>query len=259
MESWAIFKHAVRMVFENFGDALRVTGVLYVAIFAAQVVLVGSLMLDNAAMQAAMTSGTMPWGAMGLYFLIAIVCSIWAVIGWHRYVLLEERPSFVPKLLPANMFGYFWRTIVVTLIVIVPSAIAGGLAGVVGGLVGAMVGGMGAAAMVAAFGSVAGMAIALIIVYRLSPLFPSVALGNAMGFGEAWAKLKGKNKMLIALAVISTIAALVLSIPTFLFDPTSVAAQAYAFVIGWVQLTVGAGIVTTLYGVYVEGRELRRA
>jgi len=259
MESWAIFTHAVRMVFTNFGDAIKVTGVLYLAMFVAQVVLVGTLFTDNEAMQAAMMAGTLPWGAFGLYMVIALVLSIWAVIGWHRYVLLEERPSFVPKFLPANILSYIWRTILVSLIIVIPAFLAGIIAGFVGGVIGAVVGREGAGFLGATFGGLAGVAIAILIAYRFSPIFPSTALGNAMGFGEAWEKLRGKNVMLIALALISAAASLILSIPTFFLDPASVIAQAYALVIGWVQLTVGASIITTLYGVYVEGRELPRA
>lgn len=255
MESWAIFKHAVRMVFGNLGDALKVTGVLYVAMFAAQQVLVGTLLADDAAMQTAIETGSMSWGLIGLYILIASVLSIWAVIGWHRYVLLEERPTFVPKLLPANMLHYFWRTILVTLIVIIPAMIAGFFAGVIGGLLGAVFGGQGGL-FGGMLGALAGFLIAMIIAYRLSPMFPAAALGNAMPFGEAWAKLRSKNKMIVMLALISAVGALILGLPSFFFDPVSIVAQAYAFVVGWVQLTIGASIVTTLYGVYVEGREL---
>lgn len=255
MESVAIFKHAVRMVFQNLGDAVKVTGVLYLAMFVAQIALIGTLMADDAAIQAAMAAGTMPWGALALYFVIATVLSIWAVIGWHRYVLLEERPAFVPKLLPANMLSYFWRTVLVTLIIIVPAMIAGGLGGFVFGMIGALAG-VGGAAIGAAVGSMLGMAIAILVAYRLSPMFPSAALGNSMTFGDAWAKLRGKNGMLIGLAVISAVVIFILSIPTFLLSPSSVIAQAYMFIIGWLQLTIGASIITTLYGVYVEGRSL---
>ena len=68
MEAWAIFIHAVRMVFGNFGDALRVTGVLYLAMFVAQWVFLGNLVGDQAAIQQRIIAGTMPWGAYALYF-----------------------------------------------------------------------------------------------------------------------------------------------------------------------------------------------
>lgn len=67
VESWAIFKHAVRMVFGNLGDALKVTGVLYVVANFLQLVLIGSLLRDDTAMQVAIVSGTIPWGALALY------------------------------------------------------------------------------------------------------------------------------------------------------------------------------------------------
>lgn len=257
MEAWAFFRHAVRMVFGNFGDALRVTGVLYVAMSVAQWVLVGNLMADQAAMQQRIMEGTLSWGSFALYLLSISLASIWAVIGRHRYVLLEERPQFLPKFLAANITSYFWKTVLTTLIVLIPAMIAGGIAGALVGIIASFTGVSGAF-FGAAIGSVAGMAVAILIAYRLSPMLPSAALGKTMGFGEAWAKLREKNKMLIMLAVISAVASLILSIPSFFMAPTSVGTQIVAFVIGWIQLTVGASIITTLYGRYVEGRELPR-
>lgn len=262
MEAWAIFRHAVRMVFGNFGDALRVTGVLYVAMFAAQWVLVGTLLTDDAAMQTAITNGTMPWGSIALYLLVAIIASIWAVVGWHRYVLLEERTRILPKLQPASMLVYFWKMLLTFLVSIPVLIVAIVLASVVGGLIGIIAAAVGVAeaALVAvvALGGVIGFVPMVLIGYRLSPLLPSAALDKPMTLGTAWAAMSGKNWMLLALALITVLASLILAIPTFFVMPTSVFGQAYSAIIGWIQLTVGASIITTLYGVYVEGRELPR-
>lgn len=255
MEAWAIFRHALRMVFGNFGDALRVTGVLYVAMFVAQWVLVGALLSDDAAMQAAFANGTMPWGSIALYGFVAIVVSIWAAIGWHRYVLLEERPQFLPKFLAANVLSYSWKTALTTLMILIPAGVAAGISGLVVGILGAYAN-PSAGLVGVTVGVLAGMVVGFLIAYRLSPILPAAALGKKMGLGEAWAKLRDKNKMLILLVVMTLIAAQILTIPTFFMPPTSTGAQIVAFIIGWVQLTVGASIITTLYGVYVEGREL---
>ncbi len=257
MEAWAIFRHALRMVFGNFGDAVRVTGVLYVAMFVVQWVLVGNLMVDQAAMQQRIMDNTMPWGGFALYLLIATVASIWAVIGWHRYVLLEERPQFLPQFLAANLLTYFWKTVLTTLIILIPAGVAGGIAGLAVGILGAYADAS-AGVVGATVGALTGMAVGFLIAYRLSPVLPAAALGKTMRFGEAWAKLRDKNKMLILLVVITLIASEILTVPTFFISPASIAAQIFAFVIGWIQLTVGASIITTLYGVYVEGRELPR-
>jgi hypothetical protein len=236
----------VRMVFTNFGDAIKVTGVLYLAMFVAQIVLLPQPSEDILT-KAATISIQPTIAASILYLIIAMIASIWAVIGWHRYVLLEERPTILPKLLPANMLSYFWRTIVLTLIISFLIAIPGGLGGMVASYLGAML------------GMAVGVVIAVFIAYRLSPVFPAVALGNSMTFGDAWDKFRGKNGMLIGLSLVSVALHAILSIPAYYLVPSSVPAQAYLFVIGWLQFTIGASIVTTLYGVYVEGRELPRA
>lgn len=196
-------------------------------------------------------------GGTGFVWLVVGSLYIWAVIGWHRYVLLGEKPTIVPLLLPLNMIKFFWRVILVSLVIVTPAGIVGAFAGLFGSMVGAFAGRESAAFLAVTFGGLVGTTIATMIAYRLSPMFPSIALSNDMTFRTAWAKLKGKNSMLAALALISTVISLIFGATALLIEPESILALAYSFVIGWLELTIGASIVTTLYGVYVEGRELQ--
>ncbi len=260
MESWAIFKHAVRMVFQNLGDAVRVTGVPFVALFALQFLLLGSLMADQQAMQQRMMDGAFPWLQFVIYLAAAVVLVIWSLVGWHRYVLLNENPRAIPAFHGPEIGAYFGKSVQLVLVmipVVIVSSLIGGIIGAgLGFVFGSFMSGPVLMGSLVAIGAMLGYIPAFIVSYRLAPLFPSAALGKAMTLREAWGKLVGKNKMLLALGLITAVGIILLSIPTFALMRFPILSAAYGFIAGWLQMVVGASIVTTLYGRFVEGRSL---
>lgn len=264
MASWGIFKHAVWMVFANFTDALRVTGVLYVAMFAAQVALVGDIIYDQEAMQRVMKDGSFNWGGFGLYMFLVLVLSMWAAIGWHRFVLLEERPAFLPRLMPGRMITYFGKSIQTTLIIIIVAILSFGLAALIAfaaiyllsGNQPSVDGIIVATELATKFVNFVGALSVVFFLLRLSPLLPAAALAVPMTLRQAWGKMAGKNGMLFGLSVIVAIAFVILSLPITYFGAVSPVNYVLGFGVGWVQLALWASIFTTLYGIYAEGRAL---
>jgi hypothetical protein len=258
VESWGIFKHAIWMVFANFKDALRVTGGLYLATVVAGQIFLGNLLVDNAAMQAAIMNGTMPWGAYAAYMIVLSIVTTWAAIGWHRYVLLEEKPAFVPKLLPRIIVSYFGNVILVTLLVCLAAIIPGAFIGAIGGFLATLLG-FDAILAGSLLGALGGVAALFYLTYRFAALFPAIAIGQPMKFGEAWAKLRHKNSMILGLMLLTVLTMGIVTLPTFIISQSSILGLVIYHLTGWFNMIVAASILTTLYGVYVEGRALPQA
>jgi hypothetical protein len=286
MEAWAIFRHAVRMVFGNFGDALRVTGVPLLV--PAAVIFVATLIFA-----AAQTPGQpQNFPAIAVVLLIIgglglLIGSLWSIVEWHRYVLLEERPTIAPKFLASRILTYVGKGFLVGLLMIPVSLILGLM---VGGVIAASFLNSTTPAFTPQFvwkivvvSQLTNLVVSVplfALMYRLAPLFPAAALGIPMKVSEAWSKTSGQTGTLFGVAFLSVLALGILQIPQFAYlfsigDKVDVAIlmknmatdnpfaagnpfwlTAYGLLTLWLQLIVGASILTTIYGRYVEGREL---
>lgn len=246
-----IFRHAVRMVFTQFGSALRISGVLYLASFA---ISVGLGLLSGFATPAG-AAGMEPVQLAGLLAsLVTMALFLWIAIGWHRFVLLDEQPSsVVPPFRGDRILAYFGRTVQTVLIMIVPLAVvlfltiflaaAAGPDNIWGTLV---------VGLVAVFGGT-------FLTYRLSPMLPGAALGQGLGVAAAWKATNDISLSIIALAVICAIASVVIDIPggVLTANPSTIwFGVAWFAVAGWVKVMVGVSIITTIYGVCVEQRQI---
>ncbi len=251
MEGWKIFTHSLRMVFRNFGAALRISGVLYLVQMAANLALLRRYGPAIEGMQA----GQMPppgfLGASLLAALIAVIAELWVAVAWHRYVLCEERPStLIPPFKGTAIARYLGNSILIGLMALLAAVIGGVVAGFVGGLLFGVFG-------VRLFMTIGALGPALYVLYRLSPVLPAVALGRSMSFAQARAATEPANAAIMQLAAIGMALGLVVQIPVFLNDqPASIMGLIYSNVLGWVYMMTGVSILTTIYGHYVEGRDL---
>jgi hypothetical protein len=115
------------------------------------------------------------------------------------------------------------------------------------------------AMVVALAGAIVIYAIILLITYRLAPLLPGAAIGKPVNVGEAWASTSGATGTILVLAVVSAIAAVVIDLPTELLQHLpagTILVLIWVHITAWIKLMVGISILTTLYGVYVEKRDI---
>ncbi len=185
-----------------------------------------------------------------------LLLGLWIAVGWHRYVLTNEQPALVPKLYLDRVMGYFGKSILIGLLVL-PVVLF------FGAIVGFIVGPLFANAIIAQpffAGAVIGLLIYVpvgVVVMRLSAALPGVALEAGVSVFTGWRATVGQTGTIIGVVLLSVIAFLILSAPSFfLFAPGSVAAIIWQFATQWVQVMVGVSILTTLYGHFVEGRPL---
>lgn len=258
MKAWRIFTHSVRQVFGNMDAALRISAVLYLAQVVVQFAILGTLMLKTEAeRQAMIEAGRLPWTGMLIFLLVAVIGGLWMAVGWHRYVLTEERPGLVPPLHGDRMLGYFGKGLLIGLIMLIPTmimvAIAGGVAAAfthpsAGGSVNI------AAVTLATYLVLLPIAV---LWTRLSTMLPGAALQAGVPILTGWKATKGETGTFFALVVIwAVVVGLIQAIGTYIFGSFVILAVAWQVLSGWVLVMVGISILTTLYGHYIEKRPL---
>lgn len=254
--SWQIFIHSVRQVFGNMNGALRVSAVLTIAQFVVMLTLGRVFLMDQAEMQTQMLEGNFSWPSYALAIVLLMLLGIWIAVGWHRYVLTNEQPAFVPKLRLDRVMGYFGKSLLIGLMV-VPVVLLCGL--IVGFAIVPLFGNT-IMSHPFLFGAIMGLLVyvpAGIVALRLSSALPGVALEGGVSVFTGWRATVGETGTILGVVLLSVIGSLILSAPTFLlFQAGSVAGIIWQFATQWVQVMVSVSILTTLYGHYVEGRPL---
>ncbi|MDP3197438.1 hypothetical protein [Tabrizicola sp.] len=253
--SLRIFLHSIRQVFGNLSGALQVSGVLMLVQFAVLLTLGRSMPTDEAGMRQMMMQGDMPWGRIVLGALVSTVLWLWIVVGWHRYILLGERPKLVPAFRFDRMLGYFGKSLLIGLIIL-PLALILGFIG--GGIASGLVhGGGNVIPALVVMGLFVYVPLA-VVGMRLGTMLPGAALEPGVPVFSGWEATRGVTLTILGVVVLSVGFALVLEfIGMRVFgDPMSIPSLIYELVKQWVIALVGASILTTLYGHYVEKRPL---
>jgi hypothetical protein len=245
MLGWNIFTKAVRLVIDNLNDALRISAVLYFV----PAILVAAITFSMAPI-AATNAGALAGfaGPSAILALVQLVAFLWIAVAWHRFVLLDERPAgWLPKFNGPRMLAYFGYSLLLLLIAI-PFLI-------VGGLLAALLAFGGIPLLV--LGGLIVLIAALIVGYRLALVLPASSVDKPIKLGQAWEATRGASGTIVALALISAVAAVVLDLPALAFGgPLAIIGVLWRVLMGWLELVVGVSILTTLYGYFVERREV---
>lgn len=253
--SWQIFIHSVRQVFGNLDGALRVSGVLTLVQVLVMLGISPVMFRDQAAIRQMIESGQISaWQAVAAG-LLQVVLWLWIVVGWHRYILLNEKPRLVPLFRADRILGYFGKSLLIGLILVIPAMV---LAMIVGVLAASMVkGGM---------NTNLALILLVLLVYlplgtvatRLAAVLPGVALEPGVPLFTGWQATRGHTGAVLGVVFLTMLGSLALQyIGGWLFAAGGLTlALAVAVITTWLQAMVGASILTTLYGHYVEKRPL---
>jgi hypothetical protein len=249
MKGWLIFSHSLNLVFSNLDVAFRVSAVLYGAYAVASLF----LFQGNMAIPTDPASGMPMMDGGAVLSLLAtlavqIIVSVWIAIAWHRFVLMNERPAgFLPDWPGAGILTYFGWSMGITFLVFLAMLPVGLIIGLVSIVVPA----------VAVLMPVVMVAVAVGVFYRLAPVLPGIAVGRQVTLGEAWRATDGQYGSILAMAGFAAVLALLVQVPLMIGgDSSSIIATVYSLVIGWFSVMIGSSVLTTLYGHYIEGREL---
>jgi hypothetical protein len=248
-----IFLHSVRLVFSQLNAAFRISGLLYILTIVLTALVFLFLPRNPDGQQPVMAQYLPAFAAFAVVGLISLVLYLWTAVSWHRFVLLDELPEGrVPPFRGDRVLAYFGRGLQVALIgmvvVFISSMVLGALMALTNN-----------SPVVAILTMLIVLSIGLVIAYRLAPVFPGAAIGQPLGIGAAWAATRGASGTIIVLAIVSAIASIVIDLPANLLNllPAGMwLGFIWVCITGWVKLMVGASILTTLYGVYVEKRSI---
>jgi hypothetical protein len=249
MKGWQIFTHSLRQVFGNLEAAIRVSGILYLVQFGVAWLLGVTGGQD---MQTAIQSGRVSGLAIFATLLVSIVTGLWIAVAWHRYILTEEGPGILPAFHGDRMLGYFGKGILITLIMIIPALVLGFLAALITKPL--MLNGN--FAMVVIVYAILVVLPLVAIALRLSAMLPGAALKPGVPVGSGWAATGGEWGTFIVLGLISAAMSVIANLVMFVLLDTPALSFVWQFVFSWIVTMVGVSILTTLYGHYIEGREL---
>lgn len=241
-----VLLHSVKLVFLNWQTALRISspliaiGFAFLAVFGSSSV---SFDFEN-------LPSDFPWCAVSLFGIAYVIAGLWVAVAWHRFVLLEEDSgSIVPKFRGDRIGAYLLQGILLSIIVILAALVVGTVSGLIFTLVGGMAGVFLTTLVVTG--------VLLWIFYRLSPTLPAAALGEALSIGDAWRKTSAYSGAILTMVIAMSVLSLLFGSIVEAFAGVSILIYGLLSVIQtWVSLMVGISVLTTIYGIAVEHREL---
>lgn len=243
MKGYQIFLHSVKQVLGNLGPAIRISGILFL------VQVIATLFFGRREMMSGMQDAmAMPLGGPLLLTLVTLITSLWIAVAWHRYILRVEEPgSVLPPFHGRRLLAYLGDSLLIGVVVLIPAlvlSVVAGLLGSTGGMIGMLL----------------GLLVTLVPIFVLTLRFcaalPAAALGEPLGLRGAWEATDGATLDFLALAVIAGVASFILDLPSHLFMGAMPLAMGWAVISAWLKTMVGASILTTIYGHYVERRPL---
>lgn len=249
---WQIFVHALRMVFGNFREAMRIAlGPSLCAL-----ILLAGLYIATGPTPADSVTGFAEPVFTGpqvlITFLTIIICGavlLWIAVAWHRFILLEEYPRRpLPALRLDQILGYLGWSLRIALLLVL-------FAMIVGVVVYFVVSVAAPAALVAFL--VASKILTSFLFLRLSPVLPAVAIGKPITLRAAWSATAGHTGAFVVLTLSLWLFNVLVELGVDLFAPFFVVYLVLLFLVYIVFKTFFAiSILTTLYGVFIEKREL---
>lgn len=259
MLGFRLFLHALRMVLGNLDAAVRISAPA-IAVYAVSQVLILAYVPE---LQQAPGTVQMPFEGLapgiallliGLGILSAVLFLAVAV-AWHRYILLEEAPGALgPRWNADAVLRYFFAGLVLGLVIL---AVAIPVVIVASMVILPLAGG----ARMPMAGTVLFLltvyAPLTIVFYRLAPILPSAALGPRITLSAAWTATRGAGGAVALLALLSVLGVLALAAPIAALDQISpVLGLIWELLANWFQMLIGVSVLSTLYGHFIEKRDL---
>ncbi|WP_411351815.1 hypothetical protein PNH50_17730 [Leisingera aquaemixtae] len=251
MKGWSIFSHSVSMVLRNFQAAIQIFLVPTLLVFAVVFAVVYAVFQSGiipVGQAVNMPLGSVSTGfllQMAAVWVVVMLISIWGVVAWHRYVLLEEVPEgWIPRLHTSNILIYFLRAVQLAIVSVI-SLIA---VAFIGSAFAEAAGYFGVAILIVLF-----IAVALFL-SRLLVILPAAAVGRAISLSDALEATKGAVPALFLLGVCVFLAQLVVELALSAVAGIPVFSLVLQLGFAVILSLLNVSIMTTLYGHYVEGR-----
>ena len=247
-----IFTHAFSMVFRDIGATLRATwlGVAMIAGAAVGLIVVAPAQFSQFVLQTGDGSFDVPnVGLVLLAFLVMVIGYLVMVISWHRFVLLpggQRTDNFAPSV--GILLGYVGRSILLgllMLLLVIPVFIpVGMIAAATGSLV------------LSAIATIPALAVIVWVFLRLSLILPACTISHDLKITESWRATKPLSGTIAVLTVVMVLLDFVINQALGALPATNILVGMIAVVTSVLYALVSASVLTTLYGIAVEGREI---
>lgn len=262
--------HVLRSTFGNLGFAFRMSWPWMVFILLLQVLVI----LLFPGLQKRLMSGTFTEADITIQlvtvYLVTSFASFFALssvaVNWHRYILLDEEPEGWDRLrLDAPVMRYVGNIMLGQLIA-AGVFLVGGLALIAAAVILAMILPEVAARALTGVAMVGLWLWVIIFAQRLFIKLPAAAIEReGYGFRDALADSKGHDVRLLGFVLLLlffiVLVALAAAIPAYLVLALlgqgfagELAGAVFQFTVNWVAVIMSVTSLTTLYGIFGEGR-----
>jgi hypothetical protein len=252
------------MIFNNFGQALRVSIGPYLLLIAAIYAVIrslGILTILAKVMQglAAPEQLFHNDGAIMLSILfltvLAVFVSAWVAVSWHRFILLEEYSGMLPAVSGRPIWPYVGKSMLLGLLLVVLWLVIGTILGLL--LIPLSAFGETAILVGAAIIGIVMVALFSLMWFRMGVVLPATAVGKPIKLGAAWEATSKINGTIIGIVLIIAVVSFIAGIATQgIYGINVYLGFAVDLFVQWLTLMVGVSILTTLYGHVIEGRPL---
>lgn len=250
-----LFIHALKMLFHDFGVTLRITMLPlflgYGLAFGIIYLLFGTEFFDVMTGKLNPMQATQPFfPAMLILLVITALTYCWSAIAWHRFVLLQERPeSMLPGIQWSGVGRYLWAGIkifLVVLFVMVPVMFLFAQFRMV------IFANPFAPPLMAVLIVFALLLLGATLVFRIALVLPATAIGQPISLLESW---KATTGYFLALVGVVLFLAAVRGV-TAVFPAAGLVGLVPVVALSWLSYALAVSVLTTLYGVCVEKRDL---
>lgn len=235
--------HSIMLVARNRNAALRISSPLIVVLLVSPVLFGLGYLQDE-------DVSSISIAELAVQFLLHLFASLWLAVAWHRFILLEEdRGSIIPQFNASVIGSYLVQSIKLFLFMFVV-----GIGFVLVLTVIFVLVGFDSMFTLMGFGMAS---VLLWFFYRISPVLPATALGLPATFKGAWQVTKDYSGAIGVLVVATTMVSFVAGAATQAVLPASPFAYlALSSIQIWFSAMIGVSILTTIFGVSVEKRDL---
>ncbi|WP_170382284.1 hypothetical protein [Ruegeria atlantica] len=258
MLGWQIFVHSVRMVIRNWRQALRIGLIPSTLIAVLTFIFHGSQAIGSTNQSWFAWFESMSSAGQAGFALVVVgnlFVILWVFVAWHRFVLLEEYPNgWIPPLHAMYLGQYLKQGVKVLAVAFVVSFLISFVCLLVLVFLTSASslprGVLNLPPLVSSF-------ISFFVVFRLGITFPATAIGQTLSMKNAYYFTKGKAGSLLFLAIVQLtgifLAEVIIGVVASFLPMLSLAADV---VFHLFFSLVHVSVWTTMYGVFVEKREL---
>ena len=260
MLSAKIFSNAIKMLIANPVAAIKVSLLPYIILtvigLAINYALIGDFFPSAEVAEEYLMENSFPFFTSVFVEAVSVfILTAWIAVGWHRFVLLGETPqNLIPAWKTDFVLGYTLKAVWIAVIlcfILVPIAVILGL------VFGFLLAFDSASGFILFIGFSLGSIVLMALFYRLSLVLPGRAVGKNMNLKESWQQSKHLSTGIWVLSLLIFVLFAVASLPEyFITGNITTSGSIWAILTSWVFTLIGASVLTTLYSVIVEGREI---